>query len=94
MTSARVASRAVIDATTTFARISGAIVIAEGVENEYAADMMKAAGITLGQGFGIGKPTPSVSDRGRGCRAGRSRRIERPSAAVRLPLRRAIQGMR
>jgi diguanylate cyclase (GGDEF)-like protein len=57
MTSARVASRAVIDATTTFARISGAIVIAEGVENEYAADMMKAAGITLGQGFGLGKPT-------------------------------------
>jgi diguanylate cyclase (GGDEF)-like protein len=57
MTSGRVGSRAVIDATTTFARISGAIVIAEGVENEYAADMMKAAGIGLGQGFGLGKPT-------------------------------------
>jgi EAL domain-containing protein (putative c-di-GMP-specific phosphodiesterase class I) len=57
MTSARVGSRAVIDATTSFARISGAMVIAEGVENEYAADMMKAAGITLGQGFGLGKPT-------------------------------------
>jgi diguanylate cyclase (GGDEF)-like protein len=57
MTSARVGSRAAIDATTTFARISGATVIAEGVENEYAADMMKAAGIALGQGFGLGKPT-------------------------------------
>ncbi|HVC03177.1 MAG TPA: bifunctional diguanylate cyclase/phosphodiesterase, partial [Candidatus Acidoferrales bacterium] len=57
MTSARMPSRAVIDATTTFARISGAIVIAEGVENEYAADMMKAVGIELGQGFGLGKPT-------------------------------------
>jgi EAL domain-containing protein (putative c-di-GMP-specific phosphodiesterase class I) len=57
MTSARMGSRAVIDATTTFARISGAIVIAEGVENEYASDMMKAAGIGLGQGFGLGKPT-------------------------------------
>ena len=57
MTSAKAASRAVIDATTTFARISGATVIAEGVENEYAADMMKSAGIQLGQGFGLGKPT-------------------------------------
>jgi diguanylate cyclase (GGDEF)-like protein len=57
MTSSRVASRAVIDATMTFARISGAMVIAEGVENEYAADLMKAAGIRLGQGFGLGKPT-------------------------------------
>jgi diguanylate cyclase (GGDEF)-like protein len=57
MTSGRVGSRAVIDATMSFARISGAIVIAEGVENEYAADMMKAAGIELGQGFGLGKPT-------------------------------------
>jgi diguanylate cyclase (GGDEF)-like protein len=57
MTSARVGSRAVIEATTTFARISGATMIAEGVENEYAADMMKAAGIVFGQGFGLGKPT-------------------------------------
>ena len=57
MTSARPSSRAVIDATTTFARISGATVIAEGVENEYAADMMKAAGIGLGQGFELGNPT-------------------------------------
>jgi diguanylate cyclase (GGDEF)-like protein len=57
MTSSRLGSRAVIDATMTFARISGAMVIAEGVENEYAADLMKAAGIRLGQGFGLGKPT-------------------------------------
>jgi diguanylate cyclase (GGDEF)-like protein len=57
MTSSRLASRAVIDATLTFARTSGAMVIAEGIENEYAADLMKAAGIRLGQGFGLGKPT-------------------------------------
>jgi diguanylate cyclase (GGDEF)-like protein len=57
MTSSRLGSRRVIDATMSFARISGATVIAEGVENEYVADMMKAVGITLGQGFGLGKPT-------------------------------------
>jgi len=57
MTSSRIGSRAVINATMSFARISGAMVIAEGVENEYVADMMKAAGISLGQGFGLGKPT-------------------------------------
>jgi EAL domain-containing protein (putative c-di-GMP-specific phosphodiesterase class I) len=57
MTSNRIGSRAVIDATLSFARMSGAVVIAEGVENEYVADLMKAVGITLGQGFGLGKPT-------------------------------------
>jgi hypothetical protein len=36
---------------------TGAIIIAEGVENEFVADVMKASGITLGQGFGLGKPT-------------------------------------
>jgi diguanylate cyclase (GGDEF)-like protein len=57
MTSSRVGSRAAMDATMAFARSSGAVVIAEGVENEFAADLMKAAGIQLGQGFGLGKPT-------------------------------------
>lgn len=61
MTSSRRSSRAVIDATMTFARASGAVVIAEGIENEFAADVMKAAGIGLGQGFGLGRPT-SASD--------------------------------
>ena len=40
MTSSRRSSRAVIDATLTFARASGAVVIAEGIENEIAADVM------------------------------------------------------
>ena len=57
MTSSRVGSRAAMDATMAFARASGAAVIAEGVENEFVADLMKAAGIHLGQGFGLGKPT-------------------------------------
>jgi EAL domain-containing protein (putative c-di-GMP-specific phosphodiesterase class I) len=57
MTSTKVGSRAAMDATMAFARVSGALVIAEGVENEFVADLMKAGGITLGQGFGLGKPT-------------------------------------
>jgi diguanylate cyclase (GGDEF)-like protein len=57
ITSTKVGSRAAMDATMAFARVSGASVIAEGVENEFVADLMKAGGITLGQGFGLGKPT-------------------------------------
>jgi diguanylate cyclase (GGDEF)-like protein len=57
MTSTRVGSRAAMDATLAFARVSGAAVIAEGVENEFVADLMKAGGVRLGQGFGLGKPT-------------------------------------
>jgi diguanylate cyclase (GGDEF)-like protein len=57
MTSTKVGSRAAMDATMAFARVSGAVVIAEGVENEFVADLMKSGGIRLGQGFGLGKPT-------------------------------------
>jgi len=57
MTSSRIGSRAAMDATMAFARASGAVVIAEGVENEFVADLMKEAGIHFGQGFGLRKPT-------------------------------------
>jgi diguanylate cyclase (GGDEF)-like protein len=57
MTSNRMGSKAAMHATMAFARVSGAVVIAEGVENEFVADLMKAAGIRHGQGFGLGKPT-------------------------------------
>jgi diguanylate cyclase (GGDEF)-like protein len=60
ITSTHAGSRAVMDATMTFARLNGGVVIAEGVENEFVADQMKAAGILLGQGFGLGKPTPAA----------------------------------
>jgi len=60
MTSSRLGSRAAMEATVAFARASGAVVIAEGVENEFVADLMKAAGIRLGQGFGLGKPTAAA----------------------------------
>jgi EAL domain-containing protein (putative c-di-GMP-specific phosphodiesterase class I) len=46
-----------MDATLAFARVTGATVIAEGVENEFVADQMKAGGVCLGQGFGLGRPT-------------------------------------
>ena len=57
MTSNRIGSKAAMHATMAFARVSGAGVIAEGIENEFVADLMKAAGIRYGQGFGLGKPT-------------------------------------
>jgi diguanylate cyclase (GGDEF)-like protein len=57
MTSTQAGSRAAMNATMTFALLNGGTVIAEGVENEFVADQMKAAGILLGQGFGLGKPT-------------------------------------
>jgi hypothetical protein len=50
-------SKAAMHATMAFARVSGAVVIAEGVENEFVADLMKAAGIRHARGFGLGKPT-------------------------------------
>lgn len=55
-TSSRIGSRAAIDATIAFARVSGAVVIAEGIESDSVADLMRAAGIGLGQGFGLGRP--------------------------------------
>ena len=60
MTSTRVGSRGVINATMSFAALAGGLVIAEGVENEFVADQMKAAGILFGQGFGLGKPTTAA----------------------------------
>ena len=59
MTSTRIGSRAAIRATIAFAETTGAVVIAEGVENEFVAGQMLQAGILLGQGFGLGKPTPA-----------------------------------
>jgi len=89
MTSARVGSRAAMDATMAFARVSGAVVIAEGVENEFVADLMKAGGIILGQGFGLGKPTiaTEVEDVGAGFADRAALRGLRPRAATSPPTR-------
>jgi len=57
MTASRDASRAAIEAALAFGRSSGAVTIAEGVENQFAADQMQSMGIELGQGFGLAVPT-------------------------------------
>jgi len=57
MTASREASRTAIEAALAFGRSSGATTIAEGVENQFAADQMQAIGIEFGQGFGLAKPT-------------------------------------
>lgn len=57
MTASRDASRAAIEAACAFGRSSGAVIIAAGVENQFAADQMQTMGIELGQGFGLAVPT-------------------------------------
>ena len=56
ITSSRMSSRAAMDATLAFARVSGARVIAEGIESDSVAELMRTAGIGLGQGYGLGRP--------------------------------------
>ncbi len=57
MTAGREASRAAIEATLACGRSSGAVIVATGVENQFAADRMQTMGIELGQGFGLAAPT-------------------------------------
>ena len=58
MTAAHSSSRAAIRAAIAFAQVSGATVIAEGVENELAARQMMEMGVALGQGWWLGRPGP------------------------------------
>jgi diguanylate cyclase (GGDEF)-like protein len=85
MTSTRTGSRAAMDATIAFARATGATVIAEGVENEFVADLMKEAGIRYGQGFGLGKPTTAseLEDVGAALQGRAALTTLRPRRAVR-----------
>jgi EAL domain-containing protein (putative c-di-GMP-specific phosphodiesterase class I) len=60
-------------------------VIAEGIENQFVADLMTAEGIWLGQGFGLHKPTvvADIEDvgatlAGRAALGGLRRRATRP----------------
>ncbi|MFZ0178770.1 MAG: EAL domain-containing protein [Candidatus Dormiibacterota bacterium] len=84
MTSNRVGSKAAMHATMAFARVSGAVVIAEGIENEFVADLMKAAGVRYGQGFGLGKPTRTrdIEDVGKALAGRAALSGLRPRAAV------------
>jgi diguanylate cyclase (GGDEF)-like protein/PAS domain S-box-containing protein len=56
MTASHSSSRAAIRAAIAFAQVSGAAVIGEGIENEFAARQMAALGVGLGQGMWLGRP--------------------------------------
>ena len=56
MTASHSSSRAAIRAAVAFAQVSGAAVIGEGIENEFAAGQMTALGVGLGQGMWLGRP--------------------------------------
>ncbi len=56
MTAPHSSSRAAIRAAVAFAEVSGAAVIAEGIENDYAVGQMIAMGVLLGQGMALGRP--------------------------------------
>ena len=55
---ARGAARGAIEATLGFARSTGAVTIAEGVENRISADRLRTLGVRCGQGFRLGRPAP------------------------------------
>jgi len=56
LTAAHSSSRAAIRGAVAFAQTSGATVLAEGVENQLAAWQMAELGVTLGQGWWLGRP--------------------------------------
>jgi EAL domain-containing protein (putative c-di-GMP-specific phosphodiesterase class I) len=53
--------RGAIDALVAFATTTGAEVIAEGLETAEAATKLRLLGVTLGQGFALGRPATSDS---------------------------------
>lgn len=58
------AQRAVVEALTQLVTALGGRVLAVGVEAQAQLDVLAATGITLGQGFGLGRPVPSMVVRG------------------------------
>ncbi|HEV3231114.1 MAG TPA: bifunctional diguanylate cyclase/phosphodiesterase [Candidatus Dormibacteraeota bacterium] len=57
-------AKSAIAAIVTFARTQGSQVVAEGISNERLAGEMLKLGITMGQGFGLGRPTRLVREDG------------------------------
>jgi len=57
VTASHAGSRAAIKAVVSFARASGAAVIAEGIENELGARQTRELGAELGQGWWLARPT-------------------------------------
>ncbi|HEV3232243.1 MAG TPA: GGDEF domain-containing protein [Candidatus Dormibacteraeota bacterium] len=48
--------QAAIEALAAFARSSGSVLIAEGIETESERELMLSLGVELGQGYGLGRP--------------------------------------
>jgi diguanylate cyclase (GGDEF)-like protein len=55
----RVGPRSAIHAVVAFARSSGALIIAEGIETQRHCETMASLGVDLGQGWHLGKPAPA-----------------------------------
>jgi EAL domain-containing protein (putative c-di-GMP-specific phosphodiesterase class I) len=53
--------RSAVEALVTFALATGAEVIAEGIEAAPTVDTLRGLGVTLGQGFALGRPASPVS---------------------------------
>jgi len=54
-------SRAVVEGLVALVRALGGRVLAVGVEEQEQLDALSSAGIALGQGFGLGRPVPSMA---------------------------------
>lgn len=69
------------------ARRSGVAVVAEGIETEAQLEAVAAAGVTLGQGFLLGRPAPRPRDLSGDARAHllRIRRVGSASSVVAMP---------
>jgi len=55
------ARRAVVEGLVTLVEALGGRVLAVGVEDRSQLEALSSAGITLGQGFGLGRPVPSMA---------------------------------
>jgi EAL domain-containing protein (putative c-di-GMP-specific phosphodiesterase class I) len=53
-----VSRQAVIAGLVHFAAVSGALIIAEGIETKAEAETVKRLGVRLGQGYLLGRPAP------------------------------------
>ncbi len=52
------ARRVLVTALVKFAAVTGGEIVAEGIESEAECRAVEATGVTLGQGFLFGKPSP------------------------------------
>src|SRR5205085_1452138 len=51
----------IMNAVNAYAERTGALVLAEGIENEQHLDIAKALGARLGQGYLFGRPAPTLA---------------------------------